>query len=93
MFFDEEAGQTLKPQESEYLILGLLGAAMQEKVVEIVEGATGRKVKAELLVCKLCKGEKWLCYVPEGMEHVHFQCVECGVSYCDGCAKEEGFPP
>lgn len=58
---------------------------MKDKRVEIVEGITGRKVGATLLVCPQCNGEAFVCYVPDGIGHVHFQCCTCGTSFCDGC--------
>lgn len=66
---------------------------MRTKTVEITEGATGKKHKAELLVCPLCRGEKFVIYIPEGIGHTHFQCVDCGTSFCDGCTPEGGAAP
>ena len=62
---------------------------MNEKRIEITEGATGRKVGARLMVCPMCTSETFLCYFPDGVDHLHFQCAWCGVSFCDGCEKPE----
>ena len=50
--------------------------------------------EALLLICPQCKGETFVCYLPAEIRHVHFQCVACGTSFCDGCTEEpNGFPP
>ncbi len=61
---------------------------MTTKTVEIVAQADGTRTSAELLLCPDCGGERFMVYTPLGMQHVHFQCIRCGVSFCDGCQKE-----
>ena len=60
---------------------------MRERKVKVkIGGAVGLKeVSALLLGCMDCGAEKFFVFVPEGFHHVHFQCANCGVSFCDGC--------
>jgi hypothetical protein len=70
---------------------------MRTKSVELTCGATGERVKAELLVCPSCGDDLFVVYIPAGLNHVHFQCVGCEETFCDGCAppggEPAGFPP
>ena len=49
---------------------------------DVVFDVHGNAVSADILVCEHCAGEVWVCFVVEGQTHSHFQCVECGISYC-----------
>lgn len=60
---------------------------MHFKKVEIVARVDGTKHAAELVVCPSCEGEVFVCYFPEGIDHLHFQCFRCAVTFCDGCDK------
>ena len=37
---------------------------------------------AHILVCEVCNGETWICFVLDGDAHAHFQCAQCATSYC-----------
>jgi hypothetical protein len=50
-----------------------------------VNGSDGRSVEAEMLLCESCNHSEetptlWIIFLIRG--HPHFQCSECGVSYC-----------
>lgn len=60
---------------------------MHDKHVVITARDTGEKVSARLLICPDCTGEPFLVYIPAGMDHAHFQCVNCGTTFCDGCTE------
>lgn len=60
---------------------------MQERQVTVLEGASGKECKARLLVCPECDEGLFCCFFPDGIDHLHFQCASCGVSFCDGCTE------
>lgn len=60
---------------------------MHDKHVVITARDTGERVTARLLICPDCSSETFLVYIPSGMDHVHFQCVHCGTTFCDGCTQ------
>ena len=49
---------------------------------DVVFDSQGRGVSAEILVCRHCDGDVWVCFIVQGQTHSHFQCIQCGVSYC-----------
>jgi hypothetical protein len=65
---------------------------MREKRTSVIEGRTGKRFNATLLTCPDCYGEPFCCFFPDGVTHVHFQCLLCGASFCDGCHGED-IPP
>jgi hypothetical protein len=64
-----------------------------EELIE-VRDLDGTRKPARLLTCSNCGANCWICFVVEGQEHSHFQCMYCDVTYCpDGhCGKEHGLP-
>jgi hypothetical protein len=58
---------------------------MKTRTIELAVKATGETTTAELLLCPHCDEEAFVIYTPAGVTHVHFQCIACGVSFCDGC--------
>jgi len=60
-------------------------------VVRTVTDVDGVRHPAQFLCCAGCGCDRWFCYIVQGDQHSHFQCVACGVSYCaDGtCGKGE----
>lgn len=58
---------------------------MKEKEVTIRSRVNGEQTRARLLLCPDCEGESFFCFFPEGIEHSHFQCCNCGTTFCDGC--------
>ena len=49
---------------------------------DVVFDSQGRAVSALIFVCAHCAEDVWVCFIVEGQTHNHFQCVECGTSYC-----------
>lgn len=62
--------------------------ALTERNVEITARDTGQKMQARLLVCPECNWAKFYCYFPERVDHLHFQCVACSTTFCDGCTED-----
>jgi hypothetical protein len=55
--------------------------------VQITARDNGERLNANLLLCPRCDGRMFFCYFPEGIEHLHFQCIDCSTSFCDGCSS------
>jgi hypothetical protein len=66
---------------------------MTTKTVQIRSAVNNQKTEAELLLCPDCATERFFVYTPKGIDHVHFQCVTCGTSFCDGCTENESPAP
>ena len=39
-------------------------------------------VEGQVAKCEECDGIEFIIFQIDGQDHPHFQCVECGVSYC-----------
>lgn len=63
---------------------------MTERRIVVYEGATRRRVTARMLVCPECDRVEFFCFFPDGINHLHFQCANCGISFCDGCTAVAG---
>lgn len=54
--------------------------------------SSGRKIEspATLIVCSNCKADPpaFFAYLVGKGDHMHLQCVECGVSFCDNQCNE-----
>jgi hypothetical protein len=58
--------------------------------VSWVRDKSGTRRDAAVLICQ-CDSEEWVVYqvhLGERRWHLHFQCVKCGVSYCDQSCSE-----
>lgn len=62
---------------------------MKTRRVQITGGVSGRKIGATLMLCPMCSNETFVAYFPDGVDHSHFQCTNCGVCYCDGCQGDD----
>lgn len=58
---------------------------LKTRPVEITARDNGEKLAADLLVCPECGGYTFVAYFPVGIRHLHFQCLGCDVTFCDGC--------
>jgi hypothetical protein len=58
---------------------------MNTRKATIRDGINGQMVSAELLLCPECDNDTFILYSPEGVNHLHLQCVVCATSFCDGC--------
>jgi hypothetical protein len=60
---------------------------MRTRIVKVKVGGPVqlKECLAELVGCPNCTCEKFLIFKPDLVDHVHFQCVDCGVSFCDWC--------
>lgn len=64
-----------------------VGDHLTYRQVTIHDG-NGIPYTGKLSVCSGCQGATFLIYELDHHQHVHFQCAQCGVSYCtkgDGC--------
>jgi hypothetical protein len=60
------------------------------KPITVHDGA-GIPAGARLAVCPTCACEQFLAYTVHQARHIHFQCLGCGASYCDGrCVQDHG---
>lgn len=59
------------------------------RTIEVVSRVTGHRAKATVLVCLQCDGTRWNIFRVGAGEHEHYQCVDCGATYCDSsCASD-----
>lgn len=54
-----------------------------------VSDRDGHIVPADLIVCPECEGERFIVFVLLG-QHLHFQCLDCECSFCDGTCSAVG---
>lgn len=66
---------------------------MRTSRVEIVARDNGERCMADLLICDKCLANTWYIYVPVGIDHAHFQCINCGLTFCDRCTKTAAAAP
>ena len=50
----------------------------------------GTRTEGTMLLCCVCRSSKLRVFIPDGVDHVHFQCVECGVPFCNKCPQQVG---
>lgn len=55
---------------------------MKSRTIKIHD-VHGNEAEAQLFVCDRCGAEAFVVFVIGG-KHQHFQCNNCGTSYCDG---------
>jgi transposase-like protein len=58
---------------------------MSTKRIEIINRETQQREQADMLVCPECQSNVFFVYRPDLVNHVHFQCSFCCVTFCDGC--------
>lgn len=58
---------------------------------DVVTDKDGAQVEAEVVSCEHCGGVVWVVFFVGGVEHGHFQCADCRVTYCSGehCEGDE----
>lgn len=49
----------------------------------------GQQAEALLAVCR-CGCDRFCAYLIQPGGHLHFQCLDCGESYCDGSCSRKG---
>lgn len=63
--------------------------SIQWKDTVVTSKVDGKTVKARVLSCSLCHGETWHILRIGAGQHEHIQCVQCGVSFCDGSCQHD----
>lgn len=66
-----------------------MSQSMNTRRVTITCLITGQQLPADLLLCPNCDGEQFVVYLPDKIDHCHFQCRTCDATFCDGCEKSQ----
>lgn len=55
---------------------------MRFEDITVMAAVDGERRAAKLATCEECACDKWFVFQVVGQDHSHFQCVECGTSFC-----------